>query len=159
MFGAMSSMIFNRPTKMYVLQYSWGITEIDMPNSHILQRDIEVPADQNGCDEPDIKRSKSNVCIECLGLFQNDYLNTIAKEIVEKTELNSYECDTIYTSISVPILIQIRELALWIHLLKQLPGKISESMLLLITLVDVFKIHQIIILHFTFHSQRPSHNN
>lgn len=103
----------------------------------IFQRDIEVPADQIDCDEPDIKRSKSNVCIECLGLFQNDYLNTIAKVIVETTELNSYECDTIYTSISVPILIQIRELALWIHLLKQLPGKISESMILLITLVDV----------------------
>lgn len=98
------------------------------------QRDIEITADQNGCDEPNIKRSKSNVCIGCLGLFQNDYLTTIAKEIVETTELSSYECDTIYTSISVPILIQIRELALWIHLLKQLPGKISESIILLITL-------------------------
>lgn len=92
-----------------------------------------MPADQNGCDEPNNKRSKSNVCIECLGLFQNDYLATIAKEIVETTELSSYECDTIYTSISVPILIQIRELALWIHFLKQLPGKISESIILLIT--------------------------
>lgn len=101
------------------------------------QRDIEIPGDQNHCDEPNIKRAKSNICIECLGLFQNDFLDTIAREIVETTELSSYECNTIYTSISVPILIQIRELALWIYLLKQLPGKISESMILLMAFFDV----------------------
>lgn len=82
---------------------------------------------QNGFDEPESKRSKPNQCIACLGLFQDDYMDIVAKEIIEKTDLNSYECNTIYTSITVPITVQIRELSLWILLFTKLPGKINES--------------------------------
>lgn len=70
---------------------------------------------------------KPNVCIACFGLFQNDMIDTIANEALHKTNLDTYECDSLYTSVSVPILIQIRELAIWTSLLEQFPSSISFS--------------------------------
>lgn len=75
----------------------------------------------------DAKRMKSSVCIACLGIFQNDTIDAAIKEIIENTDLHTYECDSIYTSISVPILVQIRELALWIALHQKFPCSISDS--------------------------------
>lgn len=89
-------------------------------------------AEENGTivseeTEPNVKRMKTSVCIACLGIFQNDTIDAAIKEIVENTDLHTYECDSIYTSISVPILVQIRELALWIALLRKFPYSISDS--------------------------------
>lgn len=77
--------------------------------------------------EPDAKRRKSVVCVACLGIFQNDTINAAIEEIVENTDLHTYECSTLYTSISLPILVQIRELALWIALHQKFPYSISDS--------------------------------
>lgn len=81
----------------------------------------------NDEDEPEAKRGKSNVCIACLGIFQNDTIDAAIREIIENTDLHTYECDSIYTSISVPILVQIRELSLWIALHQKFPNSISDS--------------------------------
>lgn len=73
------------------------------------------------------KRRKPNVCIACFGIFQNDMIDTIVSEVLQNTNLNSYDCETIYTSVSVPILVQIRELAIWVCLLENFPASISDS--------------------------------
>lgn len=81
----------------------------------------------NDEDEPEAKRDRSTICIACLGIFQNDTIDAAIREIIENTELHTYECDSIYTSISVPILVQIRELSLWIALHQKFPNSISDS--------------------------------
>lgn len=78
------------------------------------------------------KRRKPNICIACLGIFENDMIDALAREILENSELKTYECDTLYTSISIPILLQTRELSLWIGLLKKFPNSINESKFLLL---------------------------
>lgn len=71
------------------------------------------------------KRSKPNICFACLGVFQEN----IADEIVQNSNLSIYECDSIYSSISVPITILIHELIIWIELMHKFPEYISSGML------------------------------
>lgn len=71
------------------------------------------------------KRSKPNICFACLGIFQEN----IANEIVQNSNLSMYECDSIYSSISVPITILIHELIIWIELMHKFPEYISSGML------------------------------
>lgn len=73
------------------------------------------------------KKFKSSICVACLGIFQNNYMNEIAEEIIENSDLNTYKCETLYTSITIPISLQIRELSLWIALIRKFPNaSISE---------------------------------
>lgn len=89
----------------------------------------------NGCT----KRKKSNICIACLGLFQDDAIENVIKQIITTTDLHTYDCETIYTSVSLPILMQTRELSLWIALLKKFPNEVSDSQLPNISIKEVFK--------------------
>lgn len=91
-----------------------------------MQRQLELPSTDN--EDPEAKRAKPNVCNACLGIFQNDTVATVVTEILEKSNLNSFECDLMHTSVSVPIMVQIRELSIWIALLRQFPETFSESM-------------------------------
>lgn len=75
----------------------------------------------------DVKRRKENVCTACLGIFQGDMIEDTVQEIINNTNLKMYECDTIYTSVSLPILLQIRELSLWLAMIRQFPDAISTS--------------------------------
>lgn len=74
-----------------------------------------------------MKKSKPNICVACLGIFQNNFIAELATEIVEKSNLNTYECDTLYTSVTMPISLQIRELSLWISLIKRFPDTIGKG--------------------------------
>lgn len=50
-----------------------------------------------------------------------------ARKVLDETDLHTYECETVYTSVSFPILLQIRELSIWIGLCKKFPDAISKS--------------------------------
>lgn len=89
--------------------------------SYWLQRKISC------AEEDEVKRKKPNVCIACFGIFQNDMIDVIVNDVLQKSDLNSYECDTLYTSIAAPIIVQIRDLAIWIALLENFPASISDS--------------------------------
>lgn len=69
------------------------------------------------------KKKRTNFCVACLGLFEG--IDLIADEIVNKSNLASYDCKTLYTSISIPIALLIRELSIWIALIQQFPGSID----------------------------------
>lgn len=96
---------------------------------------IDDPSTTNGCT----KRRKSNICIACLGLFQDDAIENVIKQIINTTDLHTYDCETIYTSVSFPILMQTRELSLWIALLKKFPNEVSDSQIPNISIKEVFK--------------------
>lgn len=74
------------------------------------------------------KRFKQNVCAACFGIFQN--LDSVANEIIENSSLKNYQCDSIYSSIQIPIALLIRELTIWIALIQKFPGQINEGLIL-----------------------------
>lgn len=86
----------------------------------VLSPDDEISANGN-------KRKKSNICTACQGIFQDDMVERTVQEILHNSNLQTYECDTIYSSVSLPIISQIRELSIWIALLKRFPDAISQG--------------------------------
>lgn len=72
-----------------------------------------------------IKRSRLNICAACLGIFHE--LDTVAKNIIENSNLTSYECTSLYSSIQIPINISIRDLSIWIDLIENFPEKINTG--------------------------------
>lgn len=80
---------------------------------------------QNESAMEQIKRPKLNICAACLGIFQE--LDKVAKDIADNSNLPSYECTSLYSSIQIPINLLIRDLAIWIDLLERFPGTIKES--------------------------------
>lgn len=71
------------------------------------------------------KKKKSNICSVCLGIFQG--LDLVADEIVNDSSLSSYDSKSLYTSISIPISLLIRDLAIWIALIQRFPGTVDQS--------------------------------
>lgn len=92
-------------------------------------KNTDLSAFENSLTQLDItpkdkrKRQKANVCFACLGIFQEN----VANEIVEHSNLCMYECNSIYSSISVPISILIHDLSIWIELIRKFPENITDS--------------------------------
>lgn len=72
-----------------------------------------------------VKKAKPSICVACLGLLQD--IGSVADVIVNRSDLCSYECSSLYSSISIPITILIRELSIWIALIKHFPNEIDDS--------------------------------
>lgn len=93
----------------------------------IVQNGAEAKQEDTNGDGVSAKRKKENICSACLGIFQDDMIEKTSRKILDETDLHSYECETVYTSVSLPILLQIRELSLWIALYNKFPDAISKS--------------------------------
>lgn len=93
----------------------------------IVQNGAEAKQEDTNGDGVCAKRKKENICSACLGIFQDDMIEKTARKILDETDLHSYECETVYTSVSLPILLQIRELSMWIALYNKFPDAISKS--------------------------------
>lgn len=78
------------------------------------------------------KRSKPNICVVCVGIFEE--IDSVVQVIIDNSSLNTYDCSKLYSSISIPISLLIRELSVWIALLEKYPGKIDDSKLKLFSL-------------------------
>lgn len=97
-------------------------------------KDLEYEA--ANIEENATKRQRLSTCIACLGLFQS--INSVAKELIENSNLQDYECNTLYTSIQTPIALLVRELSIWMALIEKFPGKIDESKIFTILMVLLF---------------------
>lgn len=62
-----------------------------------------------------------------MGLFSSSNLDTVLEQILQCTDIQQYECDTILTSISLPILLNLRRLSIWIALNEKFPKNFSSS--------------------------------
>uniref|UniRef100_A0AAG5DJA6 tRNA pseudouridine(55) synthase n=1 Tax=Anopheles atroparvus TaxID=41427 RepID=A0AAG5DJA6_ANOAO len=81
----------------------------------------EQETDENE-SQPKLKKTKENVCIACLGLFDEGQLSTLANEVKESVEYKRYNCEAGFlTSISLPIALHLRQLALWFELIERFP--------------------------------------
>lgn len=92
---------------------------------HFFKRGINIGIDAN--DMIDMKRKKSNVCIACLGLFEDNFIENILDSIFKHPDIDSFECDTVLTSISLPILLHLRQLSIWIGLLNMFPNHFKSG--------------------------------
>ncbi|KAG4080694.1 hypothetical protein HA402_013224 [Bradysia odoriphaga] len=89
--------------------------------------DISKMPRQSESGEPDRKRFKENedACVACLGLFSTSNLDAVLEQILQCPDLQSYECDTILTSISLPIILSLRRLSIWLALIEKFPKHFS----------------------------------
>lgn len=72
--------------------------------------------DING--EQKTKKLRQNTCTVCLGLFRDELLEEIDNKIKCHPDLSQYNCSKIITAVSIPILLQLRQLSVWIDLLE-----------------------------------------
>ncbi|XP_050079786.1 putative tRNA pseudouridine synthase Pus10 [Anopheles maculipalpis] len=93
------------------------------------------------------KKLKENVCIACLGLFDLDRIATLACEVKENETYQQYQCEAGFlTSISLPIVLHLRQLALWLDMLDRFPQVFSATNPPDIAVKDALKmiiIHQL----------------
>uniref|UniRef100_A0A182PKA0 tRNA pseudouridine(55) synthase n=1 Tax=Anopheles epiroticus TaxID=199890 RepID=A0A182PKA0_9DIPT len=98
-------------------------------------------------EEQKVKKVKSNVCIACLGLFDLERIATLACEVKNHAAYQQYRCEAGFlTSISLPIVLHLRQLALWIDLVNRFPKAFSSSTPPDIAVKDALKmiiIHQL----------------
>lgn len=90
---------------------------------------------ENPVDINKTKRLKPNTCSACLGIFQN--LDSVANEIVANSSLKNYQCESLYSSIQIPIVLLIRELSIWMALIEKFPEQIDGSMITTNSRLDI----------------------
>lgn len=74
--------------------------------------------------DPANKKKRPNVCPTCLGLFSEDFKEQLL-ESIEGTDINKYDCDGIVVAISIPIVLQVRQLSMWYALLDKFGDNIN----------------------------------
>lgn len=99
----------------------------------IFQKGIEID------DTHANKKCKENPCTICLGLFQSDTFDAIEKAIKECSEIKRYETKKVCSAVSFPVILQLRQLIVWIALLKEFPGMFKEESPPDISIKDAFR--------------------
>lgn len=79
---------------------------------------------ENGHSEA-VKKFKENVCIACLGLFSESIMTDTLSQIVDHPDVQAYQCDTVLSSFSLPILLNLRQLSIWVGLIRKFPNRFS----------------------------------
>lgn len=72
-----------------------------------------------------IKRLKPNICIACCSIFQE--IDSVVEEVINNSSLRDYEAPSLFSSISIPITLLIRDLSIWVTLLQKFRGEIDDS--------------------------------
>ncbi|KAM7353942.1 pseudouridine synthase 10 [Cochliomyia hominivorax] len=85
------------------------------------------------------KKQKLEVCPCCLGLFSKDFQTQLIDRIL-KSDVNNYECNDIVVAISMPMLLQIRQLSMWFALLDKFGSKIDKEKALDVPLKEAVKL-------------------
>lgn len=89
----------------------------------MLQRNVVPESDENV--ESSEKKKKLNPCAVCLGLFEN--IDSIIQKIIEDERLNAYEVDKFLTSFSLPVLLELTQLQMWLALIEKFPENINKG--------------------------------
>lgn len=79
---------------------------------------------------PTSKKTKPNVCVACLGFFSDEFLAKLTEALTTHPHLIQYECDEFVLAISFPILLNVRQLSLWLALIDkfgQMHGFVSNK--------------------------------
>ncbi|XP_073826335.1 pseudouridine synthase 10 [Musca autumnalis] len=72
------------------------------------------------------KKPKHESCPCCLGLFSKSFQSQLIESIYQ-TDINKFECNDIVVAISMPMIVQTRQLAMWYALLDKFGNKIDKE--------------------------------
>ncbi|KAH8241817.1 hypothetical protein KR026_001863 [Drosophila bipectinata] len=87
-------------------------------NETLRNLDIKVnETDENGDgstppDDQPAKKQRLTICSTCLGLFSEDFQKELLAGILN-SDFGKYDCQTIVLAISLPMILQLRQLAMW----------------------------------------------
>ncbi|PSN49117.1 putative tRNA pseudouridine synthase Pus10 [Blattella germanica] len=86
----------------------------------VVEKGLEDEKGDN--EQPEPKLLKTNACIACLGLLQEETseANTVQK-IIEDVLKASYDCDIFTCALSLPISFQLRAQSLWFYIADKFP--------------------------------------
>ena len=76
-------------------------------------------------NESNEKKQKLNPCAICFGLFEN--IDSIILKVKEDERLNNYEIDKFLSSFSLPVLLELTQLQMWLALIEKFPEHISKG--------------------------------
>ncbi|XP_011178472.1 putative tRNA pseudouridine synthase Pus10 [Zeugodacus cucurbitae] len=85
---------------------------------------VEYEEEIDLTEDPANKKKRQNVCPTCLGLFSENFKEHLLQSIV-KSDIDKYECDGIVVAISIPIVLQLRQLSMWYALLDKFGDNIN----------------------------------
>ena len=94
---------------------------------------------QDEGEECPSKKSKLEVCPCCLGLFSKDFQEQLIERIL-KTDIHNFECNDIVVAISMPMLLQVRQLSMWFALIEKFGAKIDKERALDVPLKEAVKL-------------------
>ncbi|XP_055625856.1 putative tRNA pseudouridine synthase Pus10 [Toxorhynchites rutilus septentrionalis] len=88
------------------------------------KRNISSSSDGQGSPP---KKVRENTCVACLGLFESELLENLLTEICSSASFKEYDCQAFSSSISLPLVLHLRQLSLWIDLLERFPNRYDNS--------------------------------
>ncbi|XP_049539836.1 putative tRNA pseudouridine synthase Pus10 [Anopheles darlingi] len=106
----------------------------------LVKLNLVDPATEEENGERKSKRVKENVCIACLGLF--DSLDSLADEVKQSEAFQRYsKCEAgFFTSISLPLVLHLRQLSLWYDVVERFPDNFDKQTLPDIAVKDALKM-------------------
>lgn len=91
----------------------------------MFQRNIVVEtAVSNSEDDDAAKKRKINSCVACFGLF--NFIQEIADKIRSSSELQEYEMNKFFCAFSLPVLLHLSQLQMWLDLIEKFPQISNE---------------------------------
>lgn len=79
------------------------------------------------------------MCPACLNLLSDSTISSTVDALLNDEKLKSYECDRIVCAIQLPIILNLRQLSIWLALLTKFPNKIDSLEPPDISVKEVFK--------------------
>lgn len=86
-----------------------------------------------------IDDKNDTICPACLNLLKESTIQLTVESLLKDDRLKTYKCDTIVCAIQFPIILNLRQLSIWIGLITEFPGKISTIESPDISVKEVFK--------------------
>lgn len=77
-------------------------------------------------DEALKKKPRPNPCSTCLGLFSEKFQQEIIDKIIS-SNIEKYDCSDIVVAISLPLVLQVRQLSMWFALIKKFGSIIDDE--------------------------------
>lgn len=86
----------------------------------------ENVGDTISSEEQATKKARLSTCSTCLGLFSEDFQRELLQGILA-SDFAKYDCQKIVLAISLPMVLQLRQLAMWYALQRQFGASVDGT--------------------------------
>ncbi|XP_036327756.1 putative tRNA pseudouridine synthase Pus10 [Rhagoletis pomonella] len=100
---------------------------------------VEYKDETESSSDPAHKKKRQNVCPTCLDLFSKRFKDQLVQAILD-TDIAKYECDGIVVAISIPIVLQLRQLSMWYALLDKFEKNFHQDRAPDVSLKEAIKL-------------------